>query len=96
MPPPLKRSSGIIGVLAVYLYELIEHTSCEVEVLVAEMLAQNQEDLSGVSIRFLHKTPTNTATPEYNAGKPYLWYTISIFIIPWYMCAISHKYITAF
>ena len=39
MSPSLERGSRIVSVLAVYLYELIEHAPCEVEVFVAEVLA---------------------------------------------------------
>lgn len=53
MSPSLERGTGIIGVLAVYLYELVEHTSCEIEVFIAEMLTQNQKDLFGVLIGVL-------------------------------------------
>ena len=46
MSPSLERGSRIVSVLAVYLYELIEHAPCEVEVFVAEVLAQDQKYLS--------------------------------------------------
>lgn len=39
MPPPLESSAWVVGVIAVDFDELVEHSTSEIEVLVAQMLA---------------------------------------------------------
>lgn len=51
MPPSLKGSSRIISVFAVDLYELVEYTSSEIKILIAEMFTQDQEYLMLLLIR---------------------------------------------
>lgn len=51
MPPSLKGSSRIISVFAVDLYELVEYTSSEIKILIAEMFTQDQEYMMLLLIR---------------------------------------------
>lgn len=80
MPPSLERGSRIVSVLAVYLDEFVEHAPCEVEVFVAEVLAQDQKYLSLVSMRSICVS----------SSGPDLWYPVSILVVPRYVRAVPH------
>jgi hypothetical protein len=47
--PSLKSCTGIVRVMTVHLYHLVQHPASLAQILVAQMVSQDKEDLSPMS-----------------------------------------------